>query len=144
MGAEVVGLTRYLKKGEPGISLSEMNLLKGLGVEGDFHQGGERQVSLLSAEARHWMEIEPVQGLCFRRFRENILLEGLPMDSLEPGGLLSMGSAVLRISGRRKECFKECARFSKGLSCRLSRCALFAAVDQSGTVRIHDCVAIQA
>lgn len=142
MAAEVVGLTRYPKKGAPGVSLSEMKLVKGLGVEGDFRQGGERQVSLLPAEARRWMEAQPEQGLCFGRFRENITTKGLPTDTLGPGSLLSAGSAVLRTGAGRKECFDHCALFSAGAPCRLAGCAVFAAVEQSGTVRISDAVLI--
>ena len=119
-----------------------MHLIKGIGVEGDFRQGGERQVSLLTAEARRWMEAQPEKGLCFRRFQENILIQGLPSEALEPGGLLSVGTAVLRTGMRGKQCFNECALFSRGVTCQLSRCAVFATVEQSGTVRIKDSVSI--
>ena len=132
--AKVVGLTRYLRKGEPGEHLSGMRLLEGLGVEGDFHQGSERQVCLFSAEARRWMEAQTEKGLCFGKFRENILVEGLPLEELEDGSLLSMGDAVLRVGTRSKHCYDECALFSKGMSCRLSGCAVFAVVERGGTI----------
>ena len=120
-----------------------MNFLEGLGVEGDFHQGGERQVSLLSAEARLWIEAQTGQakrGLCFGRFRENILIEGLPLEDLENGSLLYVGDAVLRISMRSKHCYDECGLFSKGMTCLLLGSAAFAVVEQSGVVRIGDAV----
>jgi len=142
MAAEVVGLTMCSKKGEPGVSVSEIRLIKGFGIEGDFRQGGERQVSLLSVEVRCWMEAQSEQGFCYQRFRENVLMKGLRMETLEPGSLLSVGSAKLRISKQRKQCFNECARFSKGISCELSRCAAFAVVEQSGTIRINDSISI--
>ena len=141
MNAEVIGLTVYQKRGEPGIPQSELDLLEGLGVEGDSRQGGTRQVSLLSAEARCWMEAQSEKGLCFDRFHENILLKGFPMESLTPGVRLSAGSAVLRIS-ERKECFPECTLVAKGALCRLSRCAVFAVVEQGGRIRIKDSVSI--
>ena len=141
-GSKIIGLTRYHKKGEPGTTLSEMTLLEGLGVEGDFHQGGERQVSLLSAEVRRWMEAQTEKGLCFGRFRENILVEGLPLENLKSGDLLSVGNAVLRISAHSKHCYNECALFSKGkkMPCRLSGCAAFAVVERGGAIRIGDFV----
>ena len=142
MTAKIVGLTRYHRKGEPGEQLSEMSLLEGLGVEGDFHQGGDRQVSLLSAEARRWMESQTDKGLCFGKFRENILVEELPLEDLENGSLLSVGNVVLRTGTHNKRCYDECGLFSKGMSCRLSGCAVFAVVERGGTVRVGDCVKI--
>jgi len=142
--AKIVGLTRYRKKGEPGEPLNEINLLEGLGVEGDFHQGGEKQISLLSLEARLWIDEQIMQekkGLCFARFRENILIEGLPED-LKSGGLLRVGDVVLRISERGKRCYDACALFSEKMPCRLSRSVAFAAVEQGGTICIGDVISI--
>ena len=138
--AEIVGLTRYPKKGEPPEALSEMKLLEGRGVEGDFHLGSERQVSLLSAEARQWMEAQNEKGLCFERFRENILIEGMFLGDLKEGSLLSSGDAVLQISALGKHCHDECGLFSKGTPCRLSGCAAFAVVERDGTIRVGDYV----
>jgi len=143
--AKIVGLVRYRKKGEPGESLSEMNFCEALGIEGNFHQGGERQVSLLSADVRLWMEAQTEQakkGLCFGRFRENILIEGLPLKDLEIGSLLYIGDAILRISTRGKHCYDECGLFSKGMICRLSGSAVFAVVEQSGKTCIGDTVGL--
>ena len=134
MTAKIVALTRYHKKGEPGEQLTEMRLLEGLGVEGDFHQGGDRQVSLLSIEARRWMEAQTKKGLCFEKFRENILVEGLPLEDLKNGSLLSLGNVVLRTGTHNKRCYDECGLFSKGMPCRLSGCAVFAVVERGGTI----------
>ena len=137
--AKIIALTRYHKRGEPGEQLPEMKLLEGLGVEGDFHRG-ERQVSILSAEARRWMESQTEKGLCFGRFRENILIEGLALEDLENGSLLSVGDAVLRVDMHSKHCYDECGLFSKGTPCRLSGCAVFAVVERGGTIGIGDFV----
>ena len=137
-GAKIVGLTRYHKKGEPGTTLPELELSEGLGVEGDFHQGGERQVSLFSAEARRWMEAQKDKGLCFERFRENILIEGLSLEDLKNGSLLFSGDAVLRITMSGKHCYDECRLFSRGTPCRLSGCAVFAVVERGGIIHIGD------
>lgn len=141
--AKIIGLTRYRKKGEPGEPLSEMNFLEGFGIERNLHQGGERQVCLLLAEARLWMEAQTEQakiGLCFGRFRENILIEGLPLEDLESGSLLYIGNAVLRISTHSKHCYDECNLFSKRMTCRLSGGAAFAVVERSGKASIGDSV----
>ncbi len=44
----LAAITRYAQKGAPGEKLTEAELVAGLGLPGDFHQGGERQLSLLS------------------------------------------------------------------------------------------------
>jgi len=139
-GAKVIGLTLYNKKGEPGTPLPELKLLDGIGVEGDFHQGGDKQVSLLLAEVRRWMEAQTKKGLCFERFRENVLIEGLPLENLENGSLLSLGDAVLRVSIGKKHCYEECGLFSRGAPCRLSGSAVFAVVERGGIIRIGDFV----
>ena len=137
MASKVVGLTVFKDRDEPGAELVEMNLLEGLGIEGDLHQGGERQVTLLSAETRRWVEEQAERGLCFARFKENILVEGLSMDDIKLGDLLTVGSAVLKMS-MMKPCFPECTRASKDMPCQLSGRAVFAVVEQSGTVRVGD------
>ena len=144
MTAKIVGLTRYPRKGEPGVSAPEMNLLEGIGIEGDFHRGGAGQVSLLSTEVRQWVEAQTRKGLCFGRFRENILIEGLvggwPLEALRSGTLLSLGGAALEIGVHSKRCHAECERFAEEIPCRLAGCVCFAVVEQSGTVRIGDAV----
>jgi len=123
-----------------------MILLEGLGVEGDFHRNGEKQVSLLSAEVNRWMETQTVKGLCFRRFQSNILVEeaanGLALEEMRSGMFLSAGNAVLRVSTHHKKCFSECDFLADGKPCRLSACVCFANVVCSGVVRIGDLLSI--
>jgi len=140
MSAKISYLTIFRSKGESGESVTEVNLLKDLGVEGDFHQGGERQVTILPAETRRWLDAQTERGLCFDRFRENILIEG--SGEIKPGSLLSVGDAVLRISAFVKPCFDECALAACGTPCRLSGRAVFATVERGGTVRVGDAVVI--
>lgn len=142
MTAEIVLLTRYRAKNEPGVTLPEARLVTGLGMEGDIHQGGDRQLSLLSAETRRWMESQTEKGLCFDNFRENILIEGLALDELAAGSLLSAGDAMLRLSAHSKRCYSECGLFSKGTCRLLSGCAAFALVERGGIVRIGDSVSV--
>jgi MOSC domain-containing protein YiiM len=140
--ARIAGLTRYLKKGEPGEALSEAELLEGLGMKGDRRQGGERQISLLSAEARKWMDSRDEPGLCFGKFRENILIEGLSPRELTEGSRLSVGKAVLRVSTGGKHCYAECELISREEDCLLAGGAVFASVERGGTVCVGD-VAMQ-
>lgn len=138
MNGKVARIIRYVEKGKAGEQLDEAKLITGLGLEGNIKQGGERQLCLLSAQARSWMENQIEKGLCFDRFKENILVDGLPLEELRNGDRLAIGEAVLRVSGYAKKCFDECALFRKGIQCHLSRCAVFAAVERGGIIRAGD------
>ncbi len=144
MTARIARLTRFLEAGAPGEVLREANLLAGLGLEGNLRQGGERQLCLLSAEIRQWMDSQTESGLCFARFRENLLIEGGTLDGLPVGSRLSLGDAVLRISERGKRCFGECALFSRGMPCKLAGGAAFAVVERGGAIRVGDPVSVVA
>lgn len=140
MGGKVGRIVRYREKGDDGEQLEEAVLLAGLGLEGNRHQGGERQICLLSADARGWMEEQPQEGLCFRRFKENILVDGFPLWELQCGDRFAVGGAVLRVSESAKRCFDECVLFTNRMPCCLSRGAVFAVVERGGAVRIGDAV----
>lgn len=135
LNGKIERIIRYREKGKAGERLDEAELLTGLGLDGNIRQGGERQLCLLSAEAREWMERQVPKGLCFARFKENILAAGLDFGALQSGDCLAAGGAVLRISGTGKKCFDECALFSGKIPCMLSRHAVFAAVEQGGIIR---------
>jgi len=142
--AKIIALTRYPQKGEPGVSLAEMALIEGLGIEGDRHMGTERQLSICTAEARRWMEAQSKEGLCFGRFRENILLEGLVAAALTNGDVLLLGDTVVEILASGKYCFPQCRLFSDQTPCPLSEGVIFAAVLQGGTVSLGDAVRVKA
>ncbi|MCL2600810.1 MAG: hypothetical protein FWD88_06485 [Treponema sp.] len=139
--AKVLGLTRYRAKGVPGEAVQCARFLAGLGMEGDFYaRGGERQVSLLSLEERQWMNARAEQGfppgLCFGRYKENILFDaGL---SLVPGAGIAVGEAALEVSAGGKRCFSQCHLSGKGQPCILAGRNLFAKVVRGGLVRAGD------
>ena len=141
----VAKLTRYAKHGVPGETLQKVRLIEGLGMEGDSHaKGGDRQLSLLLNEDRQQMETQAEQGLCFARYKENILLDEITPNTLTPGIRLTMGEAVLEISDTGRHCFNECPLFNEGRFCFLAGRKLFAKVIQSGCVRIGDTVKKEA
>ena len=142
MISKITGLTRYCKKGEPGEILFEAKLVEGIGMESGRHMGGDRQISLLSAETRDWMDSQADPGLCFGKFRENIRVDGIVLNDVTDGSRLSVGEAVLRVNMGKKHCYDECGLLSKGSECRLSGGAVFAAVERGGVVRIGDFVSL--
>ena len=139
----IIKLTRYKAKGIPGETLESVRLLAGQGMEGDFHaQGGDRQLSLLCMETSRWMDGQAEKGLCFDRYKENILLDGIESADLVPGIRLKIGEAFLEISDKHKskECFKECTLFNSGQNCLLAGQNLFAMVIRSGLVKTGDLI----
>ena len=134
----IIKLSRYKIKGI-GETLESVRLLEGQGMEGDFHaQGGDRQLSLLCMETRQWMDGQSEKGLCFGRYKENVLLDGIISEDLVPGMRLKTGEAILEISDTSKDCFKECTLFNSGQHCHLAGRSLFAKVIHSGLVKTGD------
>jgi MOSC domain-containing protein YiiM len=142
MNGIVQQLWLYSAKGVPGTTVPEARFIAGRGMEGDYHAGGPingtRQISLFSEEARQWMAAQTDQGLCFRRFRENITTNGIRMEDLKPGTRLRTGEAVLEITEESKHCHEECALFTGRTPCRLSGQSCFAKVIESGMIRAGD------
>ena len=122
--------------------VSEINLIKDLGVEGDFHaKGGERQVSLLACESIHKME---EKGLKLKNgaFGENIITEGIDLLSLKIGQRLKIGEAEIEITKIGKECKERCAIYYQTGDCIMPREGIFAKVIKNGNVRAKDSIEI--
>lgn len=136
----IKGITCYSGKGKPGIPLQSAVLRQGEGMEGDFHIGSDRQLSLISNDAREWMRSQTEQGLCFARFKENLLIDGIPMERFHCGVKLKTGDAVLEISDESKRCHPECRLFSAGRPCRLSGQGVFAKVSRGGIIKVDDTI----
>ena len=125
----------YPEKGAAGNDVAEGRLIKGQGLEGDFHaKGGERQISLRFAESRAPQPGMEEKGLCFSRFKENITIRGI--DRVASGMRLAAGEAVLEISGETKNCHEECPLFEAGKRCSLAGMSLFAKIIQDGIIRV--------
>ena len=86
MGAVVRELYVFRQRGQPGEAVESAWFRRGIGMEGDRHAaGGERQTSLLAGEARDWMEKQTEPGLCFRRYKANVITEGIDTTQLIRG-----------------------------------------------------------
>lgn len=142
---KVAGIICYPAKDKAEIIPQEVMLRQNLGMEGDFHaDGGERQISLLSRDAREWMRAQSDKGICFTRYKENLSLDGIPMEQLCIGSRIKMGEATLEISAASRHCHSECPLFSRGATCRLAKDGLYAKVVKSGKVSIGDLIEQEA
>ena len=142
MNGKIEKIIAYPAKGTSGTELAEARLVENSGLEGDFHaDGGDRQLSLLFAESREAAGLEG-QGLCLKRFKENLSIRGLVSPDVKPGTRLSAGETLLEITGEIKHCHEECTLFKEGKRCPLSGLNLFARVVKGGFVHVGDSVQV--
>lgn len=135
MKGEICALRIQETKGGPSVRQESLKLVAGRGIRGDRHYGEDRmQVCLLEQECRAWMEEQEEAGLCFSRFKENILTNSFCMSALTEGDWLLAGDTVLEITQAGKECFPECPRVRAGQDCRLRQACCFAKVIKGGTL----------
>ncbi|MEG1505123.1 MAG: ThiF family adenylyltransferase [Lachnospiraceae bacterium] len=138
---QVTSIYRYQQKGMPGQEEESVMLFKDLGIEGDIHgTGGDRQISIFAQDTKQWMEVQEVKGLCFSRWKGNLLVDGGTIECLTVGTQWMVGTAILEITVQDKKCFPECERIRKQMPCELSKGCCFAKVVQGGKVSKGDCI----
>ena len=146
---KIVALTIYREKGKPGQPLEEAGLLPGVGIvpdiatvpdsdkaEGKKTKSSNRELCLITTKIKEWIKTHEEKGLCFKRFKEEILLTGLPGIPFDTA--IHIGTAIIKTSKSPKGCHQECELYTLGGSCPLSGNAVFANVVQEGIVRVGD------
>jgi len=110
------------------------------GLEGDAHRSAQSIRSVLLEDIEDLVEL----GLEPGQVKENVTLEGVGVNALQPGTRLRMGGVILELT---KEC-APCSRMEEirpGLQERLQgRRGVLARVIQPGTTRIGDPVQVLA
>ena len=135
---KIIALQYFLDKFTP-VNAESLTLDTVGGIVGDCHYGpGDRQVALFSVEAMREIAEDPEKGLCFKRYKPNILMEGFLVKEHKKGSTLTCGDAELEITGY-KECFPDkCPLSGRGIVCPLQRSVAFARVVKDGTVKLGD------
>lgn len=138
----IKALYRYPAKGEPAVQEEKLVLVKDMGILGDHHgKGGNRQIALLTLAEKRWMEQQEIKGFCFRKYKENILLDGCSLKECHPGDLLCIGEAVLEITEYAKSCYPDlCALAKNKEACLLEGSSAFAVVKKGGEIAGNDAV----
>ena len=133
----ILSLARYPEKKALPIIEEELKLTENFGIEGDFHSdGGNRQISLLTRHGQEWMQRNQTKGFCFRKYKENLLLEGIPLEKCSQGDLLICGDAILELTESAKNCHPElCKLASEETKCFLPDFCRFARVVKGGSIR---------
>ena len=131
----VKALYRYPQKKMPAVEEETLHLIEGEGIEGDCHSdGGDRQISLLSMEMREWMKAQEKPGFCFKKYKENLLLDGEAFQNLRPGMQLFIGETILEITEASKSCHPELCRLAETGACHMAGSSLFAKVIKGGLI----------
>ena len=143
---EVKRLFRYPVKKEPALEEQELILKENFGIEGDHHaDGGDRQISLVTVSEKEWMNAQEVKGFCFKKYKENILLDGVSLAECREGDLLDFGEVLLEMTGSIKSCHPElCKLAGDDGKCILAGSSRFAKVKKGGTIRVGTLVKIQS
>ncbi len=135
MTGKITKIMRFPAKGQPGEEVGKAMCLARLGIEGDrFAKGGETQITAVDAAAAEWVRAHPDSGLCYKKFKANIEIDGLDFTLVKPGERVSCGDAILEISGEGKECFPECRLLRQKKLCPLKQGVIYMKVLQSGGI----------
>ena len=105
MPGRVTALFLATSTGQPMRRVSSARALEQRGLEGDRHaarpKGGKRQVLLLEARAHAELALPP------GALKENVVVEGLALESLPVGQRLRLGDGVLlELTGECEPCRK--------------------------------------
>ena len=123
------------EKGRPPLRVSSMELIKGVGPQGEVH--GKHQAGLWSIEDRARLEPLKEQALCARRFFANIIIDHFDIP-LYGGDTLCGGSAVMKVEHEGKRCFgEECELFRSGTPCPLHSCR-YLTIETGGVIAEND------
>lgn len=124
---------RYKNENGEEINPETAELIKGKGIKGDVHkQTEDRDISLLDEVTSK--NIRKSDGLCTKRFRENITICG-DTGSIKAGDIYDIGTSKIRITKKGKECFENCPLVKEGTQCGLSGNIIFAGVEKGGAIR---------
>ncbi len=139
---KIVSLQLCVGHREPMESPGSVNVIAGLGIEGDRHASSEgvraaRQVLLMDEETLEAF------GLTCGEVRENITTSGIDLAATPAGATLALGDeVVLKITG---PC-APCARMDEirpGLRLELDgKRGMLASVVRGGTIRVGDAISV--
>lgn len=119
-------------------NVSSLNLIAGLGVEGDKKaKGGDRQLTLAD-ESKLIAYRTDGNGLCVHRFMPNIATSGIDYNNLTVGSQLKIGDTVIEISSTEKKCFDECKFVQNDSHCEIKHNCAFAKIIIGDTIKAGD------
>ena len=130
------------RKGIRKTEVSSINVRVNYGIIGDAHAGNwHRQISLLAEESigkmrQSGMELTP------GAFAENIVTEGIELNTLLVGTKLKIGNTMLEVTQIGKECHNDCEIKRTAGKCVMPTEGIFAIVLSDGIIRSGDMIEI--
>ena len=119
-------------------TVTSLNLIAGLGVEGDKKaKGGDRQLTLADESSLVAYRADG-NGLCVHRFMPNVATSGIDYSALKVGDRFTIGDIVIEISSTNKKCFEECKFVQNGSHCEIKHNCAFAKIICGGTITTGD------
>ena len=138
---KIVGLHLWVAHRKPMESVSNINMIEGVGIEGDLHakpDGSRKRRQVLIMDRETLTEFDLADGV----IKENLTIEGLRMDLLQDNQLILIGDAELKIT---EDC-APCSRMDEiqpGLqNALLGRRGKLAQIVKSGPVELGDQITI--
>lgn len=114
------------------IECDSIKLIENIGIENDIHINSKKQIAISNCEA--FDILGNSNGLCHKKFRPNIVLDGYSNTVYSVGDKIEIGSAVIEITAV-KPCFPlDCALAKNNMPCPLRNGVAFAKVVKSGVV----------
>lgn len=141
---KIISVNISEKRGTVKTPVPRVEIVVGLGVEGDAHAGCDpiRQISLLAIESHEKMkaagaDVNPGD------FGENITTEGLVLFELPVGTRLRVGAALFEVTKIGKECHKHCAIYQSVGDCVMPREGIFARALSAGAIKPGDVIVVE-
>jgi MOSC domain-containing protein YiiM len=120
------------------VPLDRARLVEFRGIEGDLKGGtGERQLNVMVAEAIEGLRAEGFKGDP-GELGEQIVIAGVPTESLVPGARLQIGEAVIEVGIPRTGCARFEAIQGKPRQSAAGRLGVMARVVTGGEVAVGD------
>lgn len=107
----------------------------------EVHEFTSGDVSFMSEELRNKINRLERVGLCMRRFKGDIVTEGLSYSGFSVGDVLAIGRATFRICQVGKPCHSsECIAYDENHACIMNEGVLFAEILTPGSVKLGDAI----
>ncbi len=117
------------------------DLNEDIGIIGnDIPKKDHRQIAIFSEEGRREIEKLETQGLCTKRFQENITIQDLKVQDVVIGDKFTIGEIVLEITELGKKCYNDCPLIKAKSPCPLTKGVIYARVLSGGSINIEDII----
>nr|WP_297432884.1 copper homeostasis protein CutC [uncultured Cetobacterium sp.] len=135
---KVIAICISENKGTEKVVVESGVLIENFGLEKDAHGGNwHRQISLLELE-----KIDDFNNkggnVNFGAFGENLIIQGIDLKNLAVGSILQIGTSLLEITQKGKQCHHHCKIYHRVGDCIMPREGVFAKVLKGGVIFPND------